>query len=43
MAQILIVLLLVGIFLVLLNIDHNLVELGRSFGQLKLFLQRRDE
>lgn len=43
MAQILIVLLLAGIFSVLLNIDHNLVELGRSFEKLKLFLQRRDE
>lgn len=43
MAQILIVLLLVGIFSVLLNIDHNLVTLGREFEQLKQFLQWRDK
>ena len=43
MTHIIMVFLLAGIFWVLLNIDHNLVELGKSFEQLKLFLQRRDK
>jgi hypothetical protein len=43
MSQILIVLLLIGIFLVLLNIDHNLCELGKLSEQIKFFMQRRDK